>query len=112
MALISNWVQIKATIVRLDETLAYDDAFTEKQYTAVVRYMVDGFEYISKDSKSYNDVELKCKVGDLMQIVYDPNNPKRFLFLADQKSEARKQKAKLLFFGIVVLIIVWLVIIF
>lgn len=112
MALISKWVQTTAIIESLDETLAYDESFTEKQYRPVVKYNVDGVEYISKDSEYYDDVELNCKVGDVMQIVYDPDNPKHFAFLGDQKSKARKQRTKLIFWGIIILIIVWLKLIF
>lgn len=112
MALIANWVQTTATVDKLEEITTFDEAFTEKKYMPTVRYTVDGVEYLRKNFETYDETDLACKVGEQVQIVYDPGNPKHFTFLKLQKKKARNQMAKLIFWGIVLLIVLWITILF
>ena len=69
-----NYVKIKATVANVEETQEtnVDDGETNITtiYNATVNYIVDGKEY----TQTLDNVS-KCKVGDKMDIYYNPKDP-------------------------------------
>ena len=69
-----NYVKIKATVANVEETQEtnVDDGETNITtiYNATVNYTVDGKEY----TQTLDNVS-KCKVGDKMDIYYNPKDP-------------------------------------
>ena len=69
-----NYVKIKATVANVEETQEtnVDDGETNITtiYNAMVNYTVDGKEY----TQTLDNVS-KCKVGDKMDIYYNPKDP-------------------------------------
>ena len=69
-----NYVKIKATVTNVEETQEtnVDDGETNITtiYNATVNYTVDGKEY----TQTLDNVS-KCKVGDKMDIYYNPKDP-------------------------------------
>ena len=69
-----NYVKIKATVANVEETQEtnVDDGETNITtiYNAMVNYTIDGKEY----TQTLDNVS-KCKVGDKMDIYYNPKDP-------------------------------------
>ena len=69
-----NYVKIEATVTNVEETQEtnVDDGETNITtiYNATVNYIVDGKEY----TQTLDNVS-KCKVGDKMDIYYNPKDP-------------------------------------
>ena len=69
-----NYVKIEATVTNVEETqetnVDDDGTNTTTVYNATVNYTVDGKEY----TQTLDNVS-KCKVGDKMDIYYNPKDP-------------------------------------
>ena len=69
-----NYVKIEATVTNVEETqetnVDSDGTNTTTVYNATVNYIVDGKEY----TQTLDNVS-KCKVGDKMDIYYNPKDP-------------------------------------
>ncbi|MBR4618261.1 MAG: DUF3592 domain-containing protein [Bacilli bacterium] len=69
-----NYIKIEATVANVEETQEtnVDDGETNITtiYNATVNYIVDGKEY----TQTLDNVS-KCKVGDKMDIYYNPKDP-------------------------------------
>lgn len=69
-----NYVKIEATVTNVEETqetnVDSDGTNTTTVYNATVNYIVDGKEYM----QTLDNVS-KCKVGDKMDIYYNPKDP-------------------------------------
>ena len=69
-----NYVKIEATVTNVEETqetnVDDDGTNTTTVYNATVNYIVDGKEY----TQTLDNVS-KCKVGDKMDIYYNPKDP-------------------------------------
>ena len=69
-----NYVKIEATVANVEETqetnVDGDGTNTTTVYNATVNYIVDGKEY----TQTLDNVS-KCKVGDKMDIYYNPKDP-------------------------------------
>ena len=69
-----NYIKIEATVANVEETQEtnVDDGETNitTVYNATVNYIVDGKEY----TQTLDNVS-KCKVGDKMDIYYNPKDP-------------------------------------
>ena len=69
-----NYVKIEATVTNVEETqetnVDGDGTNTTTVYNATVNYIVDGKEY----TQTLDNVS-KCKVGDKMDIYYNPKDP-------------------------------------
>lgn len=69
-----NYIKIEATVTNVQEAqetnVDSDGTTTTTVYNATVNYVVDGKEY----TQTLDNVS-KCKVGDKMDIYYNPKNP-------------------------------------
>ena len=69
-----NYIKIEATVTNVEETqetnVDDDGTNTTTVYNATVNYIVDGKEY----TQTLDNVS-KCKVGDKMDIYYNPKDP-------------------------------------
>ena len=69
-----NYVKIEATVTNVEETqetnVDDDGTNTTTVYNATVNYTVGGKEY----TQTLDNVS-KCKIGDKMDIYYNPKNP-------------------------------------
>jgi len=69
-----NYVKIEATVTNVEETqetnVDDDGTNTTTVYNATVNYTVDGKEY----TQTLDNVS-KCKIGDKMDIYYNPKDP-------------------------------------
>jgi len=108
MALIKNWVPTVGTVVSIKKSYDNDG---EKVYQRVVEYNIDGIVYTRPEESYISETWVKdFQVGDKLEIVYNPGNPKKFILANEQKLKGIKQIIGLVFGGIVLLIIVgiWL----
>ena len=69
-----NYIKIEATVTNVQEAqetnVDSDGTTTTTVYNATVNYVVDGKEY----TQTLDNVS-KCKVGDKIDIYYNPKNP-------------------------------------
>lgn len=109
MVLIGKWLQTDAKVVRVDITHGFSDTLDDELYTTIYEYNVDGTTYTLPD---YFENEKKHEIGDVVEIVYNPENPKKFMLANKQKKAAIKQKIKLVTLGIIILFIIWIYVLF
>jgi len=110
MALIKNWVPTVGTVVSINKFM---DSEIDKEYQRVVEYNVDGIVYTRPEESFISEAWCKdYQVGDKLEIVYNPDNPKKFILAKEQKWKGIKQIIGLVFWGLVLLIIVWIWLLF
>jgi len=108
MALIKNWVPTVGTVVSINKSL---DEEGYRLYQRVVEYNIDGIVYTRPEESYISEAWGKdFQVGDKLEIVYNPDKPKKFILAKEQKRKGIKQIIGLVFWGMVLLIIVliWL----